>query len=207
MMPSNNSSCRLGYLAGKFEGRIGWLLSPDGWRTPHDFMPYALDNGAYARWDEAAFLDMIRNCAAQVALREIEPPRWVIAPDVVGNRIATLERWLEWAPRLRAFGWPLAFAVQDGMKQSDVPKDAEVVFVGGTTTWKWATVRDWCRHNQRVHVGRVNGYSDLWYCDMAGVESCDGTGWFRGDKVQFVGLVQYLIEATSGGLRAAPLFA
>ena len=50
VMPSNNSGIQIGYLAGKFQGRIGWLLSPDGWRTPPSWMPYAIDNGAYGAW-------------------------------------------------------------------------------------------------------------------------------------------------------------
>lgn len=204
-MPSNHSSTVFGYLAGKYEGRMGWLLSPDGWRKPWNFVPYALDNGAYAHWDEQAFIDMLRNCAAQVMLREINPPRWVIVPDVVADRVATLDRWHEWAPKLKPYGWPLAFAVQDGMKQCDVPPDAEVIFVGGSTTWKWATFREWCKHNARVHVGRVNGYHDLWRCDEAGAESTDGTGFFRGDKVQLAGLFNYL-EQASGGLPPMPLF-
>jgi hypothetical protein len=31
-----------------------------------------------------------------------------------------------------------------------------------------------------------------------GAESCDGTGWFRGDKRQLDGLIQYLEESTNG---------
>lgn len=205
-MPANNSSMHLGYLAGKYQGKIGWLLSPGGYRRPHKWLPYAVDNGAFAGFDEQAFLDLIRHIAAQVALREIEPPLWVIVPDVVAHRAATLESWERWAPQLKAFGWPLAFAVQDGMTQADVPKDAEVIFVGGSTKWKWNTAPDWCRDNARVHVGRVNGYRWLWYCDQWGVESTDGTGFFRGDMVQLAGLEQYLRESTGGGLPTSPLF-
>lgn len=208
MMLSNNTGFDMGFIAGTHQSRIGWLFSPAGWRMPKRGLPYALDNGAFSRWDEAAFLDLIQNCAAQIAVREIQNrPNWVVVPDVVADRSATLDRWHEWAPRLRPYGWPLAFAVQDGMKQQDVPADAEVIFVGGSTAWKWATFRDWAKHNARVHVGRVNGYRDLWYCDQAGVESCDGTGWFRGDKVQLAGLEQYLEESSSGGLPQTALFA
>lgn len=140
-MPSNNSSMHLGWLAGRYPGRIGWLLSPDGWRKPHRWMTYALDNGAYPawvnkrEWDEDGFVQMIETAA----LCE-HAPSWVIVPDVVADREATIARWHEWAPSLRRYGWPLAFAVQDGMTQSDVPTDADVVFVGGTTEWKWKTV-------------------------------------------------------------------
>lgn len=208
MMPSNNSSMHLGWLAGRYPGRIGWLLSPDGWRTPHRWMTYALDNGAFVRWDEPAFLHMVRNAFAQLAMRELaNPPSWVVVPDVVADREATLARWQEWAPRLREFGWPLAFAVQDGMTQADVPADADVIFVGGSTDWKWRTMWGWARDNERVHVGRVNGYQGLWGCHDAGVESCDGTGWFRGDQDQLAGLERYLEESTNSGRAQSRLLA
>lgn len=180
VMPANNSSMHLGWLAGRYPGRIGWLLSPGGWRTPHRWMPYALDNGAFPAWtngkpwDEAAFLEM-------------------------ADREATLASWQVWAPRLREHGWPLAFAVQDGMTPEDVPGDADVIFVGGTTEWKWRTVLIWCQHFPRVHVGRVNSYRLLWSSHDAGAESCDGTGWFRGDQDQLAGLERYLEESSNQG--------
>lgn len=30
VMPANNAKMLVGYLAGKYEGRIGWLMSPRG---------------------------------------------------------------------------------------------------------------------------------------------------------------------------------
>lgn len=206
-MPSNNSSMHLGWLAGQYPGSIGWLLSPDGWRQPHRWLPYALDNGAFPAWvnkqpwDEAGFLGMLKR-SQQCGYN----PKWVLVPDVVADREATISRWIEWAPRIRPYGWPLAFAVQDGMTQADVPPDTDVVFVGGTTEWKWATVYNWCRDNKRVHVGRVNGYRGLWHCDDAGAESCDGTGWFRGDQDQLEGLERYLKESSGHGRNQHRLF-
>ena len=49
-MPSNNGGIQIGYMAGKYPNRIGWLLSPDGWQKPPTWMPYAIDNGAYGAW-------------------------------------------------------------------------------------------------------------------------------------------------------------
>ena len=93
----------------------------------------------------------------------------------------------------------VVFAVQDGMTVDDVPSNADVIFVGGTTEWKWQTVAMWCKAFQRVHVGRVNEYKRLWMCHDAGAESCDGSGWTRGDQRQFRGLLAYLEESTNGG--------
>lgn len=208
VMPSNNSSMHLGWLAGQYPGRIGWLLSPDGWRRPHRWLPYALDNGAFPawmkkkEWDEIAFLYML-----DAASKAEVSPKWVIVPDVVADREATIARWHSWAPRLAKFGWPLAFAVQDGMTAGDIPADASMVFIGGTTDWKWSTLPEWCATGKRVHVGRVNGYRGLWHCHEAGAESVDGTGWFRGDQEQLRGLESYLRESSDGsGPRQRRLF-
>src|SRR5690606_25949222 len=157
VMPSNNSSMHLGWLAGRYPGRIGWLLSPDGWRTPPHWMPYALDNGAFSAWtngqpwDEAAFLGTV-----EIASRHPNAPLWVAVREVVADGDATLKSCGAWAPRLREYGGPLAVAVQDGMTPEVVPADADVSFVGGTMVWKWRTDLIWCQHFPRVHVGRVN---------------------------------------------------
>jgi hypothetical protein len=206
VMPSNNSSMHLGWLAGRYPGCIGWLLSPSGWRRPHQWMPYALDNDRFTawsknqEWDEIAYMRMVSKAAEEKRI-----PRWILVPDVVADRDATLEQWNHWAPKLATYGWPLAFAVQNGMTQADVPLNAAVIFVGGTTEWKWNTIWDWCHNNARVHVGRVNGYEGLWNCHDAGVESCDGTGWFRGDQEQLAGLERYLHESNGQGRAQARL--
>ena len=160
-------------------------------------MPWAMDNGAYGawteqrEWDEAAFYSK--------ALFPWHPgPLWIAVPDVVADREGTLASWARHAPQLA--GKPLAFVVQDGMTAADVPGSAEVVFVGGTTEWKWRTVRGWCRDFPRVHVGRVNGERGLWQAHEAGAESCDGTGWGRDPsrKDKLPALIRYLDESTNG---------
>lgn len=119
----------------------------------------------------------------------------MIVPDAVGDKEKTLEMWHKHSPALRAMGVPLAFAAQDGMTPEDVPADAAIVFIGGTTSWKWRNLRSWTATFPRVHVGRVNTYRLLWMAHKAGAESCDGTGWFRGDKKQLAGLLRYLDES------------
>ena len=108
-------------------------------------------------------------------------------PDVVGDpegicyaaRPQTLKNYTKWEKRLRKYKTPLAFAVQDGMKMTDVPCSAEVVFVGGSTEWKVKTIPYWCDNFPRVHVARVNGWTRLLNCYQAGAESVDGTGYFK----------------------------
>jgi len=203
VMPSNNSGIEIGYLAGKFDGRIGWLISPEGWRKPPAWMSYALDNGAYGAWsngrlwDSAAFLRLLEK--SKVAHR----PLWIVVPDVVADAEATLISWQEWAPQVRAArpNTPLAFAVQDGMTPHHVPGDAEVIFVGGTTEWKWRNLRTWTDNFPHVHVGRVNSERLLWMAHEAGAQSCDGTGWLRGGDERLVELRRYLTQSTNGDHR------
>lgn len=64
----------------------------------------------------------------------------------------------------------------------------DVIAIGGTTEWKWSTVEMWAKEFPRVHVLRVNSPSKLDYLESLGIESCDGTGWNRGDREQTLGL-------------------
>lgn len=207
VMPANNRKALVHFLAGKHPGLLGHLYSPPGERAIYPWLPYALDNGAFPAWNngEPWNAEAFRRLLAW-ATRQAQPPRWVLVPDVVADRAATLARWREWAPYVRAYGWPLAFAAQDGMTPADVPADADVVFLGGGTEWKRAAIAPWCKAFPRVHVGRINTYEWLSYCERAGAESCDGTGWFRGDPIQLRGLVRWL-EETSTGRQPAPLTA
>jgi len=202
VMLANNTGIRTGYLAGRFPGKIGHLHSPRKNRTPpgpFGFMPYALDNGAFGAgedWSESDWFGLL-----EWAKLSGQRPAWTLVPDVVGDRIRTLRKWDIYRHVAARYGWPLAFAVQDGMTTEDVPNDAEVIFVGGSTEWKWRTVAMWCKAFQRVHVGRVNTYRRLWECHDAGAESIDGTGWMRGDQRQYCGLLAYLAESTGGRAR------
>lgn len=177
VMPANNSCAKK--LAEQYPSRIGWLLGPSSWNTPPPHLSYALDNDAFGafkngtEWDENAWLAMLEQ-----ASKVDHPPLWAIVPDVVGDREATIRSYHKYEHVVASYGFTKAFAVQDGMTPSDVPKTASVVFVGGTTSWKWRNLTTWTDNFPRVHVGRVR-MTKLMRCLQLGVESCDGTGWFR----------------------------
>ena len=204
VLVANNSGREARRLAARFPDRIGHIYGPDGWRGPFTEFPYVLDNGAWPAFirgtpfDDAAYDGLIaRAAAADIA------PLWIAVPDVVCDKDATLESWYRRAPLLRARGWPLAFVVQNGMTKEDVPGGADVLFVGGSTEWKWETAPYWCEHFARVHVGRVNTERLLWQAHRAGAESCDGSGWFRGDRRQLDGLWYYLADSSGSEHDAA----
>lgn len=199
-MLSSNTGIFTGYLMGRFPGKVGNLFSPGDQRGPFEYADYALDNGAFGQgddWSESKWIKLM-----EWARLSGHDPLWALVPDVVGDREGTLARWERYFPVAREYGWPLAFAVQDGMTAGDVPVEAQVVFVGGSTKWKWLTYRDWCSGFPRVHIGRVNTYKLLYRCHDAGAESTDGTGWTRGNQKQRRGLVAYLEQST--GVRKRP---
>lgn len=193
-MPSNNTGFEAGKLFGMYPDRLGHLHSVDSAREPKISVPWALDNGVFGawqakrEWNEEPFYKYLETYSAW-------KPMWAVVPDSVGNKDETLHMWDLHHQAVSAFGVPLAFAVQDGMTPADVPKIADVIFVGGTTSWKWRNLKTWTKNFPRVHVGRVNTYRLLWMAHEAGAESCDGTGWFRGCKEQIEGLHQYLKES------------
>lgn len=177
-------------------GLLGHIYSPNGWHTPMAEFPYALDNGAYyawsngQEWDADGFLRLCgKACVAD------QPPMWIVCPDRVADRDATLRLWDKWAPRLRReFRRPIAFALQDGMTDADVPGDHSLLFLGGTMPWKLRTLEHWCRSWARVHVARVNRVSLLYRCQELGAESVDGTGWWHTKSGQWQGLCRWLAE-------------
>ena len=181
VMVSNCFGFEAGRLFGRYPDRIAHLHSVDARKQPRADVPWALDNGVYGAWkygrpwSEEPLYNFLDQFAAW-------KPMWCVVPDWVGDRDKTLRLWEEHSAAIGAFGVPLAFAVQDGMTVEDVPSEATVVFVGGTTSWKWRTLHQWTASFPRVHVGRVNSKNLLSQAEGAGAESCDGTGWFRAPK-------------------------
>jgi hypothetical protein len=65
------------------------------------------------------------------------------------------------------------------MTPDDVPRDSDVVFVGGSDRWKFPNLTLWTGNFPRVHCARVNAPAMIETCERLGCESIDGTGWFR----------------------------
>lgn len=199
VMPANNTSGLVHYLAGIAPGSVGHLYTPNRTERPKSWLPYALDNGAFA----AAINDREFNweswhAALHRYIGHPQCPKWIVVPDVPFDGEGTVAMWRSLAPQYKDFGVPLALAVQNGMDQMMVKGLAvqpDVIFVGGTTEWKWATVNEWCNVFERVHVARVNGRKGLDICQAAGAESCDGSGWFRGRLPQIEELVSFIAES------------
>jgi hypothetical protein len=199
VMPSNSTGW-VWHSLSRETGRLAHLLSPGQQRGPWPWFPYALDNGAFTCWDrkhntfdESKWESMEAAWRRLLFWAQSAPlkPQWAIVPDVPGNGEATIARWAKYAPDVVAAGIPLAIAVQDGMTNFDVEEldpAPEVICVGGTDEWKWSSVWLWCHDFPRVHLLRCNAPTKLDQLESDGVESCDGTGWNRGDRKQTAGL-------------------
>jgi hypothetical protein len=192
VMPANATGWFWHCLARE-TGRIGHLFSPGAQRGPWPWFPYALDNGAFAAWDQddnvwredlwdvEAWRKMIRWADANT-----QKPQWAIVPDWIGSGERTIERWYQFKDEVP---FQKALAVQNGMGVAQARElEPDVICVGGTTEWKWKTIEMWAKEFPRVHVLRVNSPTKLDWLEQLGVESCDGTGWNRGDKTQTYGL-------------------
>lgn len=184
-------------------GRIGHLYSPGAQRGPWPWFPFALDNGAYPCWDQTTNVFDYQKWAEVYpkwqsliywAASATQRARWAIVPDQPGNGAATLTKWDAFVQQVIDAEIPPALAVQDGMTVADVKNlrlKPQVICVGGSTEWKWDTVEMWVDAFPRVHVLRCNSPTKLDWLEEIGVESCDGTGWNRGNKTQTAGLERW----------------
>lgn len=106
---------------------------------------------------------------------------FAVAPDVVGDAAATLERSAPMLPRIRSAGYPVALALQDGAEFFDLPwSEFDVAFIGGSTDWKLgeraeALSFEAKSHGKWVHMGRVNSARRMRRAAQMGCDSVDGT--------------------------------
>lgn len=158
---------------------VGQLLTPlTRYRLRDPERPWAIDNGAYARFDAEAF---------QALLKREEHHRerclFVTAPDVVASARRTLEVFERWKGRLA--GWPIALACQDGQQDLEIPwDDIQAIFIGGSTNWKVSEHAAQCIKAAKalgkwVHIGRVNDPARWEHFEELGADSADGTGLAR----------------------------
>jgi hypothetical protein len=161
----------------------GWrlLLSATGVHRTEGFR-YAIDNGAWTAFqqgrpfDSAAFERLIWTHGSGAD--------WIVVPDVVANRVASLRMTSWWLPHLDRFR--LLVAVQNGMVPADVRPWLGArcgIFLGGDTAWKLETMRGWgdvaAEAGCHYHVARVNSAKRIARAQEAGANSFDGTSASR----------------------------
>lgn len=156
-------------------------------------VPWIADNGAFSdKFDERTWSAFLRKNAHRA-----ETCLFATAPDVVGDAKATLERSVPWLPWIRSLGYPAALVAQDGLENLTVPwDDFDVLFIGGTTSWKLGAharelVAEAKRRGKWVHMGRVNSERRWKYAEAIGADSCDGTFLTYGPDVNLPRLMAW----------------
>ena len=167
----------------------GWrlIVSATGVHRTEGFH-YALDNGAWTAhqqgraFDVAAFKRLVAQLGADAD--------FVVAPDIVGGGLPSLDLSLSWLPRLMSSCARVLIPVQEGMTADDLrPHLSSTVgiFVGGQPEvrgsgrieWKLLTLPTWAalarERSAYLHVGRVNTQRRILACSAAGADSFDGT--------------------------------
>lgn len=155
---------------------VGQLLTPlTGFRLRNPDGKWAVDNGAFSRFDSKAYLSRLNRCA-----EHRDKALFVSAPDVVGSARRTLELLEYWHSRLA--GWPIALVCQDGQEDLPIPWwMISAIFIGGSTKWKLSDCAVQCikaaqAMDKWVHVGRVNDPARFQHFEELGVDSVDGSG-------------------------------
>jgi len=141
---------------------------------------YAFDNGAFGAFLRGTPFD-VPAWERQLAKLPDGLCRFVVVPDVVGNHDGTRASWDLHAGTVHTTGRPAAFVLQNGCTDlSQVPNNADAVFIGGDDTYKLgadaARVGWQARgHGLWVHMGRVNSASRFCRALAMGCDSADGT--------------------------------
>lgn len=149
---------------------------------------WAADNDAFTCFSEErwrSWLASIPPAARALCL-------FAAVPDVVGDAVATRERFDQYAPFVREQGYPVAYVAQDGFDPDAVPwPEIDWLFIGGTTDFKrserggFAAIGAAKRRGLPVHVGRVNGGGWLRRFAGGGADSADGTKIRFGPDVNY----------------------
>ena len=181
----DNSADRVKELAAKSHLVGGQLLTPltrfNSWGGT-----FAIDNGAFTKFDRRAFLSLLTREAPK-----INDCLFVVAPDVVGSARRTLELWknLHHIGGALAHSWNMAFVAQDGCENMDMPwSEFDWLFIGGRDPWKDSqAVEDLIKTakilSKQVHVGRVNTPARYYKFANLGCDTCDGSGVSRYDHM------------------------
>ena len=131
---------------------------------------------------------------------------FAVAPDVVGDAAATLERSLPFLPVIRAMGYPAAFVAQNGQDHLPVPWDEfDVLFNGGDDEWKLGEpmrrlAAEAKARGKRLHMGRVNSLKRMRRATGDGYDSSDGTFIRFGPDIRLPEALGWLRDANDQGM-------
>lgn len=175
--------------------KLGMIATPAQGNAIHPAYRWCADNGVFgdAYPGDDAYLGWLGERA-----EHRDRCMFAVAPDVVGDAAATLDRSGPMLTRIRMAGFPVALAAQNGLEDLDVPWHAfDVLFIGGDTGWKLgpearALTAQARLRGKHVHMGRVNSLQRLRYADHVGCQSADGTYLAFGPDINLPKLLGWL---------------
>jgi len=141
---------------------------------------WAMDNGRFGKhgvnkkWTDEKWIAMLEKYSG-----DSMTCRFCVVPDVPYDARGTIALFSQYAPIVKAHGYPVAFCTQDGMRVDDIPwPQIDALFIGGTDAHKLGLeavdlLVEAKRRGKWTHVGRVNSpkrIEQFWY-----VDSVDGT--------------------------------
>lgn len=192
--------CGPAVIAEMGRGTLGLIDTPDQRKPAATAAAHAAgvlwcaDNGCFSgRWDERRWWQFLVDNAHRAATC-----LFAVAPDVVGDAVATEQRSRPWLARIRELGYPVAYVAQDGLEDLVVPWDEiDCLFVGGSTAWKLgpaarALVKEAKRRGKWAHLGRVNSGARYAYALAIGCDSVDGTFLTDGPEKNLPRLLSWL---------------
>lgn len=169
-------------------GQLGYIDTPAQGNKRPEGVTWCADNGCFSdKWDADKWWKFLVDNAYAAATC-----LFAVAPDVVGDALATTMRSRPWLQRIRDLGYPVAYVAQDGLENLrgntvgggltfPVPwASFDCLFVGGSTEWKLGAaareiVAEAKSRGKWVHMGRVNSEKRFEYARAIGCDSADGT--------------------------------
>ena len=175
---------------------------------PFQFWEFACDNGRFARpdqWNAGNWLEWLASLR-----RYRDNCLFAVAPDVVGDALATLNLSRPYLSTIRQLGYRAAFAAQEGFHDAFPDPDTfDVLFVGGRDEWKFAedggyAAARWARaHGKPTHMGRVNSERRTLTMLVSLFDSVDGTFLKHGPDVNWAKLNGWLDKVRDQQFMAA----
>lgn len=168
------------------------------WLALMEGIIFMVDNGAFT--GKYQFRHWVRGLKK---LRLYKPQcLGVIIPDKPFDWTTTLAMFKELSPYARSLGFPVALAIQNGVRLEDVKNlDFDTVFVGGDKDFKrrecWPVIDYAHEFGKWIHVGRVNGETNL-VKHYGYADSWDGTTFSRHPTQQFEPIRRGVISARHG---------
>lgn len=177
------------------EGKLGQIVTPAAGNRLEAGRRWCGDNSVFGNKypGDAEYHAWIRRF-----VQHREMCSFIVAPDVVCDARATLERSSPHFEPIRGMGFPVALVGQNGLEDLSVPWGRfDALFLGGDDAWKLGVaardlVAEARSRRKWVHMGRVNSRRRLVYADSIGCDSADGTYLAFGPRTNLPKLLSWL---------------